>query len=108
MENITLTKDINGIVKYITSEQEKVDQNLNNIPASNIISIDSSKRVLETHNVVTTPQNNINVETSSNVNVNLDKTKKDFSSLLILMRKATRLINVFDNKVKLVANKLNE
>ncbi len=100
IENISLTKDLNGIVKFMNSEL-LVDKLANQIS----FACDSSKKSIETKD-----NNNIinSAESSSNTNPNMEKTRKDFSSLLILMRKATRLINVFDNKVKLVANKLQQ
>lgn len=101
IENISLTKDINGIVKFINTEIiDKPDQSLNQY---NLAS-DSSKKATE--NKDNNVQNINSVESAANYN--FEKTRKDFSSLLILMRKATRLINVFDNKVKLVANKLQQ
>ena len=97
IENIALTKDINGIVKFINSEIiDKADQSANQTSLTS----DHSKKATESKDNT--------AESAINPYSNLEKTRKDFSSLLILMRKATRLINVFDNKVKLVANKLQQ
>jgi len=90
-------------VKYLATEQEKSDQLLSQ---TNQISDSNKKLLLDSHQVNKSSINTSEIPTT--LNSNLEKTRKDFSSLLILMRKASRLINVFDNKVKLVANKLPE
>ncbi len=103
IENISLSKDINGIVKFVNTELlEKPDLLTSQI---NLAS-DVNKKAIENKDNLAS---NINSsESASSQASNLEKTRKDFSSLLILMRKATRLINVFDNKVKIVANKLQQ
>lgn len=90
-------------MKYLATEQEKSDQLLSQ---TNQISDSNKKLLLDSHQVNKSSINTSEIPTT--LNSNLEKTRKDFSSLLILMRKASRLINVFDNKVKLVANKLPE
>jgi hypothetical protein len=103
IENVTISKDMNGITNYLMDQQksEKIvtPDSSSGQTQMNIVSIDLNKKPNE--NCLNIPDSN------QNLNLNLEKTRKDFSGLLILMRKATRLINVFDNKVKVVANKLS-
>ena len=92
---------MNGIIKFISSENNQGNE----------------KTELTINPNVTNQQNFNNIQTdgsqikknilSENVNPQ-NKPKADFSSLYILMRKATRLLNLFDNKVKLVTNKIKD
>ena len=67
------------------------------------------KKELNINNI---EQNNINLNqteaTTSNINQqNQSKNKSDFSHLFILMRKATKLLSIFDKKIKIFTDKLN-
>jgi len=93
IENITLNKDVNSILKYCTCS----DTNVNN-------------DIVNTNKPDQTNANG-NGNANSNVNANLNQQfinkSKDFSHLFILMRKATKLFSSFDNKVKLFTDKIN-
>ncbi len=87
-------KDINGIIKYVNEFE--------NNTSSNQIKIEENKN----QNGFST-NSQINPEVNKNL-PNQPKQRTDFSALFILMRKATKLLNLFDNKIKIVADKLSE
>lgn len=85
IENTTISKDISGILNNISSEQ--------------ILSIESQKHILNENQ-----NSNMSKEQLSQAEAN-PVLKQKFSSLVVLMRKAQKMLLLFDNKIKLITNK---
>ncbi len=92
LENITLNKDINSILKHFS------DNNINNDNLQKSQEINNANSNKSEQSIVNANNNNLNQQFINK--------SKDFSHLFILMRKATKLFSSFDNRVKIFTDKI--